>query len=292
LLSVIDRTNNIVQQEKLRANLKQIQQKEAAAEVRRLAQRDGKIITVYSPKGGSGVSTIVANLGYLLKTGKREKQVLLVDLNLQYGDTSYLFNQIANRSIIDLAIRVQNLDDELVETVVLTDDPSGVDLLAPPQKLDLMNEIDTQVLSQILEHLKHMYDYIVINTNPHINEAYLSCFSLSDLILLVTLQQVITIRSIRSFLNLLSEFGISRDKVMLIINQYDETNSISSKKISEMLQVHVSHTLISDVKTVEKAANLGIPFTLDNRKAEISRSFQKLMEMVQVRIADQEKIQA
>lgn len=291
LFSVLERTNNIVQQEKMRASLRSAPS-EPSADQRKTTQRNGKVISVFSPKGGSGVSTVVANLGYLLNESSKSSKVVLVDLDLQFGDIALLFNQMANRSIIDLAIRVQNLDEELVESVIFTDDNTNTDILASPQRLELSLDIESTTLSQIISQLRLMYDYILINTNSYLTEGVLSCFALSDLILLLSIQQVTAIRSIRSMLNFLRENGIGKDKIMLVLNRYDETNTITPKKIGEMLSLNVAHTIPNEQNIAEKAANLGIPFTLDNPKHPISKSYQKLLETVKTRLLEREGVSA
>ena len=288
LLSVIQHVSSNIQQEKIRQRLqKQTSEQETDDQK---PHPEGKVISVYSPKGGAGVSTIVANLGVVIKESKPDARILLVDLDIQYGDLPILFNQFPNRSIIDLAIRIQNIDEELIESVVFTDETYGLDLLAPPQKPDLSNGIDPASISTIFSYLRKMYDVILVNVDSYLVESSLMCLSNSDLILLIAIQQVAAIRSLRSFITLISELGISKEKLAIVLNRYDETNSITAKKIGDMLSIGVSHIIPFDMKTAEKAANLGIPFTFDNKKMEISKSFTALFSIIRSRLQAKEKI--
>ncbi len=291
LSSVLDRSAKIIKQDKIRLGSSAPSQYEPPAETKRASKRNGKVITVYSPKGGSGVSTIAANLGCVLKSSKPDTRVIIVDLDLQHGDIAILFNEMTNRSIIDLAIRVQNLDEELIETVVFSDESTQVDILAAPNKLDISNEIEPVTLPPILKQLCSMYDFIIVNTSKHLSETTFTCLSQSDLIIVPVLQLVTAIRSIRSTIMLFNEIGISKENVMLILNRYSETNTISPKKISEMLSIGISHLIPLDVQTAEKAANLGIPFTFDNKKMDISKSIYTLMEIVQNKLSEKERAQ-
>ncbi len=281
LYSVLDRSAKIINQEKNRFSTRVSPQSAPPIEVKKPSKRDGKIITIYSPKGGSGVSTMAVNLGYALKSLKEDTRVIIVDLDLQHGDIAILFNQMTNRSIIDLAIRVQNLDEELVESVVFSDDSTNVDMIAAPNKLDISNEIDPNNLPPILTQLSAMYDYVIINSSKHLTETLFTCFGQSNLIVIPILQLVTSIRAVRSTLLLFNEIGIGKDKVMLVVNRFTETSTISPKKIGEMLSLSVSHLIPTDNHTAEKAVNLGIPFTYDNKKAEISKAIYTLAEMVQ-----------
>ena len=117
----------------------------------------------------------------------------------------------------------------------------------------------------------------------------MACFSLSDLILLISVQQVTAIRSVRSFLSLLNEVGIEKNRVLLLVNRYDESNTITSRKISEMLNLNVAYQIPFDQKSAEKAANLGIPFLAENQKLEISKAILGLVNVVKNRIPEKEK---
>jgi pilus assembly protein CpaE len=289
LFSVVERATATIQQEKERVRLQSIP-KEPQPDQKKTKKRTGKVITVYSPKGGAGVSTIVANLGYQMNKMRGDNRVILVDLDLQYGDIGLLFNQIGNRSIMDLAIRVQNLDEELVESVVFADESAEIDLLLSPQKLELTNEIDNSSVNLIINQLRTMYDFIIINTNSHLTESSLSCLALADIILLVTIQQVTAIRALRAFLTFIQENGISKEKLLTVINRFDESDTITSKKIGDMLSLIVSAIIPFDRKVAEKAANLGIPYTLDNPKLEISKAYLKLIESLKNKLVEGEKI--
>ncbi len=287
LLSVIQRVVTNLQQEKIRNRLQQQLAEQTLDSQKK--QLEGKVISVYSPKGGTGVSTVVANLGTVIKESKPESRVLLMDMDLQFGDIAILFNQFPPRSLVDLAIRIQNIDEDLIESVVFEDQTFHIDLLAPPQKPDLATTIDPSSISTILTHLRKTYDYILINVDSHLEESSLLALSNSDLILLVAVQQVSAIRSLRAFMNVLSDFAISKEKVALILNRYDEANSITAKKIGDMLSLGVAHMIPLDVKTAEKSANLGIPFTVDSKKSEISKSFTSLLTLVNNKLQQKEK---
>jgi len=289
LESVVERAADLADQEKMRIAYRPPTREKPVEEEKDLPKL-GKVITVYSPKGGAGVSTVVANLGYSLKNLNKERKVILIDLDLQFGDIGILYNQITNRSIMDIAIRVQNLDDELVENVIFNDQPTKVDLMAAPYRLELDEILTGPVASQIIEHMRHMYDYILINTNSYITEATLSTMGISDLIILVGIQQVATIRSVRSFLGLASELGFPRERILLVMNRFDSTSTITSKKVSDMININVFHTIPLDPKTAEKAANLGIPYAFDSSRLEISRSIFSLAEQVRNKVAEKEKV--
>jgi pilus assembly protein CpaE len=154
--------------------------------------------------------------------------------------------------------------------------------------MTISDDIEGAVLSQIIDQIRKMYDYILINTSSFVSEGTVNAFSLSDLVLLVGVQQVTVIRSMRNFLALYTEIGLDKEKLMLILNRMDESNSITPRKISEMLNLQVVHSIPFDKRTAEKAANLGIPFVLENRRIEISKSIFALTDLVRSRVAKKE----
>ena len=92
----------------------------------------GKIITVYSPKGGTGCTTVAVNLAMILHN--EETPVILVDGNLQFGDVSVFLNEQGKNSVADLASRAEELDPEFIEEVLLTHSITGVKILPSPSR--------------------------------------------------------------------------------------------------------------------------------------------------------------
>ena len=90
----------------------------------------GKIVTVYSPKGGTGCTTLAVNLALTLHN--EDTRVVLVDGNLQFGDVAVFVNEQGKNTIVDLAPRAEELDPEIVEEVMVKHAASGIHILAAP----------------------------------------------------------------------------------------------------------------------------------------------------------------
>lgn len=283
LSSVVERAAGLARREKLQALQRTTVVREAHPEKKKVSDRLGKIITVYSPKGGTGVSTIVVNLAYAFRSSY--DKVAVVDVNLQFGDIAVLYNQVSNRSIADLAVRVQNLDEELINTVLVSNEITGVDILSAPPKPELAENIDGSSIGLIIEQMRYLYDFLIINTSSYLTDAGLSALNLSDLIILVTIQQVAAVRSTRSFLTLMTELGIRKDKILMIMNRFDPSSTITPKKVSEMINQEVALTIPLDIRTAERSANLGIPFTFDYKNIQISKSIYTLVDVVKERVS-------
>ncbi|MCJ7624203.1 MAG: response regulator [Anaerolineaceae bacterium] len=282
LSSVIERASEMARREKLQAFQRTSVAREAHIEKRTGSDKAGKVIAVYSPKGGTGVSTIAVNLAYAFRSSY--SRVAVVDVNLQYGDIAVLYNQVATRSIADLAVRIQDLDEELINNVLVRNELTGVDILPAPSKPELAENIDGSTIGLIIEQMRNMFDFVIINTSSYLTDSGLNALNLCDLIILVTIQQVAAVRSTRSFLTLMKELGIMREKIMMVMNRFDPSSTITPKKVNEMVNMEVVQTIPLDIRTAERSANLGIPFTFDYKNIQISKSIYALAEIVKKQV--------
>ncbi len=244
----------------------------------------GNIITVYSPKGGAGVSTISANLGVALRDANYT--VSLVDGDLQYGDVALLFNEISRISLLNLAPRVDDLDTQLIEDVMIHHKSSGLYILSAPQKVDLSESINGEQFCRILEFMRGMYRYTIVNTHPLLNENSLAALDSGDVIVLVMTQEITSIKAVRSFLDLWEGLKLNKDHILLVLNHYDKENPLTPKKISDSLKIPVSVTIPEDRSTMVKAANLGNPVLLSDKNLPVSQSISQVADAVKTRLAE------
>jgi len=236
----------------------------------------GKIITVYSPKGGTGVTTLAINLAIALRG--EESEVGLVDTSVQFGDVPILLNELPSFSVLDLVSRVHVLDPRIVEGSMLFHKSSGLYILAAPPKPELAEKVVGRDISQILEFMRSMFSFVVVNTSTYITEPCLAALDSGDVVLLITTQEVSAVRNTRLFFELCDGLGIQKDKIFLVINRYNEKIKITSEQISESVEHPVFATVPLDEPNALQAANLGIPFTLQAKETEIAQSVKSLGE--------------
>jgi pilus assembly protein CpaE len=238
--------------------------------------REGQVITVYSPKGGSGCSTIAANLAIVLKD--REDRVALVDGDLQFGDVGVLLNIQPNRSIADLVPHADNLDVELLRDVMLTH-PSGTKVLLAPPRPDMADMITAEHIREVLRNLRPHYDYTVIDTPSYLDDVVLTMLEISDQILLVITPDIPTIKNVRLFLEVLEALNYI-DKTRLVMNRVDRSDGITDKDIT----THIKHTVWTSIPrdngAVAAAANQGIPVVIGKQKSPIAKSIVHLADLV------------
>ena len=246
----------------------------------------GKIVTVYSPKGGTGCTTLAVNLALTLNN--EDTRVALVDGNLQFGDVAVFINEQGKNTIIDLAPRADELDPEIVEEVMLKHAASGLHVLAAPSRPEYADKVSSGQFSKVLEYLRQMYAYVVVDTAALLTDVTLAAIDVSDLIVLVTTQDIPSIKNCRLFLDLLQTLGIERDRVLFIMNRYDKRINITPDRVTENLKQEIVSVIPFDEQTATKAVNRGIPFVLDSKNQPAARGVFSLAENVRARVAAQE----
>jgi len=243
----------------------------------------GKIITVYSPKGGTGCTTVAVNLALALNS--EDTRTALVDANLQFGDVAVFVNVQGKNTMLELAPRVDELDPETVEEIMVKHEASGLRILAAPQRPEMAEQISTDQFVKVIQFMQRMYAYVVIDTSPILTDLILSVFDVSDVIVLITTQEIPSIKSSRLVLDLFQTMGLGKEKLLFILNRYDKRIAISPERISENLKHEIATSIPIDEKIVITAVNRGVPFMIDNKAQPVGRSILSLAEAVRARLA-------
>lgn len=246
----------------------------------------GKIITVYSPKGGAGCTTLAVNLALTLNND--DTRVALVDGNFQFGDVAVFVNEQGKNTVLDLAPRAEELDPEIVEEVMVKHAASGLHILAAPSRPEHAEKVSSAQFAKVLEFLTHIYAYVVVDTASLLTDVTLAAIDLSDLIVLVTTQDIPSIKNCRLFLDLLQTLGVERNRLLFVMNRYDKRINITPERVAENLKQEVALSIPLDEPTATKAVNRGVPFVLDNKSQPVSRGIYMLAESVRGRVAAQE----
>ncbi len=249
-----------------------------------LSKQTGKIVSVYSPKGGAGVTSLAINLAIALQD--KESIVAVVDASLQYGDVPIFFNELGKFSVLDLVPRVQALDAKIVEDVMIFHKSSGLHLLPAPPRPELAEQISGNHFSEILEFMRKMFSYVIVNTSSFISDPCLAALDASDVIVLLATQEIAAIRSTRSFLHLWDSLDMSPNRILLVLNRYNKQRNITPEKISESLKHPVVETVSPEDETFFRAANLGIPFMLEKTDTLAAKSMFAIANKVREKISE------
>ncbi len=255
----------------------------ATGELAREKLELGRIITVYGPKGGVGGTTIAANLAVALKS--KDESVVVVDGRLQYGDLGLYFNLKGKNNILDLAPRGNDLDAAVVEDVVLNHEATGVDILSAPQRPEHAESVTGDQFSHVLRFLRRMYTYVVVDTDSSLNEITLAAIDVADLLILLTSQDISSIKNIRLFFDLADAIGISRQQIVLVLNRFDKRRRITQERIEEISAQKIDVSIPLDERYVVRAMERGTPFVLQIKSAPVSKAIQLLASGIRKRFA-------
>jgi len=284
LISAIRRAGEMAQQERTKnAQVRGAPVSPGAPIGSGLSLTQGKVITVYSPKGGTGCTTLAVNLALALHN--EDTRVTLVDGNFQFGDVAVFVNEQGKNTILDIASRVNELDPEVVEGVMINHTATGVHILAAPSRPEYAEKVTGDQFSQLIEYLRQMYAYVVIDTTPILTDITLAAIDKSDVIVLVTTQDIPSIKNARLFLDLLQTIGIERERIVFAMNRFDKRIAITPERVGDNLKQDVVAVIPLDERVVVPAVNRGIPFILDNKTQPSARGILSLAESVRETLA-------
>lgn len=235
-----------------------------------------KILSVFGAKGGVGSTTIATNLAVNLAQHTK-KAVLLIDLNLQFGNAALFLNVQPEYSIVDLANHLNDVEPELLKNV-LSKHTSGVWLLSGPARVEEAEAITVSHLDQIMAILKSVFDYIVIDTKNSFDDLTLKALDESDTVLTVFTADLPGIYNARRCLEVFKQMSYSQEKVLLVLNRDGANNGgIDVEGLEKSLNYPIFWRVPNhDYTNVINSINQGIPISTGSPRAKISVSFNDL----------------
>jgi len=235
-----------------------------------------KMLSVFGAKGGVGTTTIATNLAVSLAKHTK-KAVLLVDLNLQFGNAALFLNVQPEYSIVDLANHLNDVEPELLKNV-LSKHSSGVWLLSGPARVEEAEAITVSHLDQILAILKAVFDYIVIDTKNSFDDLTLKALDESDSVLTVFTADLPGIYNARRCLEVFQRMDYSQEKVLLVLNRAGANNGgIDVDGLEKSLNCPIYWRVPNhDYTNVINSINQGIPISTGSPRAKIAVNFNEL----------------
>ena len=243
----------------------------------------GKIIVVYSPKGGVGCTTIAANLAIALQS--EISPTVIVDGNLLFGDVAVFLNEQGRNTISDLAPRADELDPDIIDEVLITHSLSNIKLLASPPRPEYADDVNPQQFLKIVQYLQNLFEYIIVDSTPYLTDTIQSAIDVANIIVLVATQDIPSIKSANSFLSLSDQSGINRKRILFVLNRYDKRIAITPERISESIKQVVEGVIPLEERIVTTSINRGVPFIVENKSSMISKSIYSIAEKVKHKIA-------
>lgn len=229
----------------------------------------GKLVTVFSPKGGVGKTTMAVNLGIAL-SDRGKNRVCLVDLDLGFGDIAITLQLFPARTIADAIHMESDLDIGLLETL-LTPHRDNVYTLVAPVQPDAKDSIPASLTGKILRLLKQNFDYVVVDTSPTFDEHVLQAFDETDDILLLTTLDVPTLKNVKIALETLDLLNIPAGKRRLILNRADDKVGLTADKVESTLGMTISQSIPSSPQ-VANSTNSGEPIVASLPRHAVSQA--------------------
>ncbi|HEX7256411.1 MAG TPA: AAA family ATPase [Gaiellaceae bacterium] len=239
---------------------------------------DGRVLTVFSPKGGTGKTVMSTNLAAAVaKHGG--KKTLLLDLDLQFGDAAIMLGIEPDKTIYDLVVAPGELDPEKLAGYT-TRHASGVEVLPAPIRPEDAELVTEAKLSRLLEVAKESYEMIVVDTSPFFHGPMLATLDRTDELLLLCGLDVPTIKNVRLSLQTLELLSFPTERIRVVLNRANSNVGMKRGEVEAALEQSVRFEIPSD-RAVPLAVNRGNPAVVSDPKADFSRAVREMAKALQ-----------
>jgi pilus assembly protein CpaE len=243
----------------------------------------GKLVTVFSTKGGVGTSVVAASLASALAR-RASGPVALVDIDLQFGDAAVLCNIAPRHTILDAVTAAHSGDGDVVQRLLLTHESSGMLVLPSPVDPALADQISTSDVTAVIEILRERCSYVVVDTPCSFNDAVLASIETSDSVVFVGGDDVPTVKNLKVGLQALRLLNVADQRVSLVLNRVEGNARLRSGEVERAINFPVTATIPAD-SAVTAAVNRGVPFVDDAPKSKAAKALGGLVDHVTTQTA-------
>jgi pilus assembly protein CpaE len=244
------------------------------------ARKLGKILSFVSCKGGSGATFLASNLAYALAEDGKSK-VLLIDLNLQFGDAAlFVSDKRPPATLADLSRDSQRLDTALLESSVVSVLPNfGV--LASPGDPTQATEIRPAQIEALLRFCRNHVDYIVLDLGRSIDGLAVKALDLSDQIYPVVQLTLPFVRDAKRLLDLFRSLEYSKEKVRFIVNRLEMITSLTPSDLEQALSSKIFRSIPNHYRSVSESVNQGVPILKLHKSSPVSKALVEFAKQIQ-----------
>jgi len=234
----------------------------------------GKLITVFSTKGGSGKSVTATNLGVVLARHS-SGPVVIIDGHFQFGDIAVMLKlQQAEHSVMDVIARADELDSEMIEHFMTVHEPTGLMVLPAPTEPALADQVNPEDFLRVIEIAKGFAEHVIVDMPAFFNDVTFKVLEASDDIVLVTGLDIPNIKNVRIAMNTISMLGIQNHRVKLVLNRANSKVKLEVSEVERALGIEAAAHIPSDV-VVPISVNKGSPVVLSAPKSGVARAFEE-----------------
>lgn len=233
---------------------------------------EGKVITVFSAKGGCGKTTVATNLAGVVAAG--EKRVCVVDLDLEFGDVAIALQLVPGRTIVDAVPMLGTMDEHGVQSLVTSHGPY-LDTVLAPVSPGQNARVDVKVVPELVRVLRRMYDVVVLDTPPAFTEHVLASFDVSDTYVLLATLDVPAVKNLKLSLETLEVLGYPRDRMTFVLNRADSEVGLEVEEVERVLRTDIAVRIPSS-GDVPSAVNRGQLLVQEQPEHPVSRAIQEI----------------
>jgi pilus assembly protein CpaE len=235
----------------------------------------GRVVTVFSSKGGCGKTFLSTNLAVAL--GRTGAEVALVDLDLHFGDVAIMLHLFPSHTIYD-ATQSAELDALTVKSF-LTHHDSGIWTLVAPTEPTVADTISPSTIANILKLLRSAFDYVVIDTPPAFSEPVLSAFDESDSLVMLATLDVPSIKNLKLTLQTMELLHFPKNRIRVVVNRADSKVGLRLPDVEKLLSSPVDATIPSS-RSVPLSVNKGSPIMLEDPKGPVAEAVRRIAALV------------
>jgi len=233
----------------------------------------GKVLTVFSPKGGSGKTVVSGNIA--VAAARAGVNTLLVDLDLQFGDAALTMGVAPRATIADLAGSSGPTDVEKLKAFVCSGPTASLSLLAAPPRPEDAQLVNQVELKAILDTARSAYGAVVIDTGPLFDVAMLAAVDCSDQLLIVCNPEITSLKNVRIGLDTLERLGFPRGRISIVVNRVGVPGGVTQKDIEQALEAEIAYELPDDA-AVSRAVNRAVPAVIEDKEGRFARAVSAL----------------
>ena len=237
--------------------------------------REGRVVTVFSAKGGVGKTTLSTNTAvHLAHSGLK---TLLVDLDLSFGDVAISLQLVPAQSVFDAVSMSGNLDDQALASIVVTHEESGLHVLCAPNDPGDADRIPVPTITEILKVARRSYDYVIVDTPPSFTEHVLAAVDLSDSLILIATLDIPAVKNLRVAIDTLDMIGSPKDSRIIVLNRADAKVGLRAEDVEAAIKAPIAVNIPNSL-TVPASVNRGVAIVLDEPKAPVATSIKELVD--------------
>jgi pilus assembly protein CpaE len=237
----------------------------------------GRVVTVFSPKGGTGKTVTATNLAAALAKHVHKK-TLLLDLDLQFGDAAIVMGLEPDKTIFDLVVAPGELDFDKL-TGYTTKHPCGLDILPAPLRPEDAELVTESKITRLLEVARECYDAIIVDTSPFFHGPMLATLDRTDELIVLCGLDVPTLKNVRLALQTLELLSFPTNHVRYVLNRANSKVGLTKREVEQALKVQISHEIPSD-RVVPMCVNRGNPASLAESGSDFSKAILEVAKAV------------